>query len=106
MAIPASNGKTVLVTGINGYIASVLGLALLEKGYFLRGTSRKLASSEPLLKGPYAAYSERVNIYEVPDMTVDGAFDEAAKGMSSRFNSSHVLTAGRCPRNFPHSITA
>jgi nucleoside-diphosphate-sugar epimerase len=84
MAIAPSNGKTVLITGINGYIASVLGLALLEKGYTLRGTSRRIASSEPLLKGPYAPYAERVKIYEVPDMTVDGAFDEAAKGSSSQ----------------------
>jgi nucleoside-diphosphate-sugar epimerase len=82
MAIPASNGKTVLITGINGYIASVLGLHLLEKGYSLRGTSRRVASSEPLLEGPYAPYADRVKIYEVPDMTIDGAFDEASKGLS------------------------
>jgi hypothetical protein len=56
------------------------GLALLEKGYTLRGTSRRIASSEPLFKGPYAPYADRVKIYEVPDMTIDGAFDEASKG--------------------------
>jgi nucleoside-diphosphate-sugar epimerase len=80
MAIPESNGKTVLITGINGYIASVLGMHLLSKGYSLRGTSRKAASAEPLLKGPYAPYANRVKMYEVPDMTVEGAFDEAVKG--------------------------
>jgi nucleoside-diphosphate-sugar epimerase len=83
MAIPPSNGKTVLITGINGYIASVLGLALLERGYTLRGTSRRIASSERLLKGPYAPYVDRVKIYEVSDMTIDGAFDEASKGLHS-----------------------
>jgi nucleoside-diphosphate-sugar epimerase len=81
MAISKSNGKTVLVTGINGFIASVLGLRLLEKGYSLRGTTRHVASSEALLHGPYALYKERVKIYEVPDITVDGAFDEAAEGL-------------------------
>ena len=80
MALPASNGKTVLVTGINGYIASVLGLLLLTKGYSIRGTTRRSASSEPLLKGPYAPYRDRVQIFEIADMTADGAFDEAAKG--------------------------
>jgi GDP-D-mannose dehydratase len=80
MAISASNGKTVLITGINGYIASVLGLHLLQKGYSIRGTARRAATTEPLLKGPYEPYAERVQIFEVPDMTVDGAFDEAAKG--------------------------
>lgn len=81
MALPNSNGKTVLVTGINGYIASVLGLNLLHKGYHLRGTTRRLSSTDPLLKGPYAPFSDRIKIYEVPDMTIDGAFDEAAKGI-------------------------
>jgi len=81
MSIAESNGKTVLVTGINGYIASVLGFDLLSKGYNLRGTSRSAASTESLLKGPYAAYGDRVKIYQVPDMTIDGAFDEAAKGL-------------------------
>jgi GDP-D-mannose dehydratase len=82
MAIPESNGKTVLITGINGYIASVLGMHLLSKGYSLRGTSRRASSTETLLKGPYAPYSERIKIYSVPDMTVEGAFDEAVQGIS------------------------
>jgi nucleoside-diphosphate-sugar epimerase len=82
MAIQPSNGKTVLVTGIGGYIAGVLGLLLLQKGYTVRGTTRHAASLERLLKGAYAPYADRVKIYEVPNMTVDGAFDEAAKGIS------------------------
>ncbi|TVY92008.1 putative NADPH-dependent methylglyoxal reductase [Lachnellula willkommii] len=88
MAIPASNGKTVLVTGIGGYIAGVLGHLLLTKGYSLRGTTRKAASVEPLLKGAYGPYADRVKIFEVPDMTVDGAFDEAAKGSPSPISAS------------------
>ncbi|KAH6695933.1 hypothetical protein BKA61DRAFT_623585 [Leptodontidium sp. MPI-SDFR-AT-0119] len=91
MPIAKSNGKTVLVTGINGYIASVLGLHLLSKGYSLRGTSRRAASAESLLKGPYAAYSDRVKIYEVPDMTIDGAFDEAAKGVNGIFHTASPI---------------
>jgi hypothetical protein len=83
MTLPASNGQTLLITGINGYIASVLGVFVLSEGYSLRGTTRRAASAEPLLSGPYAPYKDRVKIYEVPDMTVDGAFDEAAKGSSA-----------------------
>jgi nucleoside-diphosphate-sugar epimerase len=83
MVIPRSNGKMVLVTGINGFIASVLGQHLLSKGYSLRGTARRLASTESLLKGPYAPYQDRVTMYEVPDMTVSGVFDEAAAGLFS-----------------------
>ena len=81
MTLPSSNGKTVLITGINGYIASVLGQYLLTKGYSIRGTARSKRTTEPLLEGPYAPYLERIRIYEVPDMTVDGAFDEAVKGL-------------------------
>jgi len=84
MSLPESNGKTILVTGINGYIASVLGLDLLSKGYSLRGTSRRAASAASLLQGPFAPYADRVTIFEVPDMTIDGAFDEAAKGIISQ----------------------
>lgn len=68
MPLPPSNGKTVLITGINGYIASVLGALVISKGYYLRGTSRRLASTEALLTGPYAQYKERVKMFEVPDM--------------------------------------
>lgn len=91
MAVPASNGKTVLITGINGYIASVLGAHLLAKGYSIRGTSRKAASAEPLLKGPYAPYADRVKLYEVPDMTVEGAFDEAVKGVDGIFHTASPI---------------
>ncbi len=82
MTAPQSKGQIVLITGINGYIASVLGQHLLEKGYSIRGTARRAATTEALVKGPYAAYGDRVEIFEVPDMTVDGAFDEAVKGSS------------------------
>lgn len=42
---------------------------------------------ESLLKGPYASYQDRIKVYEVPDMTVSGAFDEAAKGVHGIFHT-------------------
>ncbi|KAH0563071.1 hypothetical protein GP486_002365 [Trichoglossum hirsutum] len=82
VAVPPSNGKTVVVSGINGYIASVTGLEALRKGYTLVGTCRSRAKAEPLLKGAYAEFADagRVRIVEVVDMTKEGAFDEAVKG--------------------------
>ncbi|KIM99734.1 hypothetical protein OIDMADRAFT_104659 [Oidiodendron maius Zn] len=92
MTLPASNGQTVLITGINGYIASVLGQHLLTKGYSIRGTSRRSASSDSLLKGAYAPYKERVKIFEVPDITASGAFDEAVKGVHGIFHTASPVT--------------
>jgi GDP-D-mannose dehydratase len=58
MALLASNGKTVLITGINGYIASVLGELLVSKGYSIRDTTCRTVVLDPLLKGLYAPYKE------------------------------------------------
>ena len=91
MSLPQSNGKTLLVTGINGYIASSIGELILSKGYNLRGTSRSLASTEPLVKGAYAPFASRIEILEVPDMTVSGAFDKAVKGVHGIFHTASPI---------------
>jgi nucleoside-diphosphate-sugar epimerase len=92
MALPPSNGKTLLVTGINGYIASSLGELILSKGYNLRGTSRSLASTDLLVNGAYAAYASRIEILEVPDMTVPGAFDKAVEGVHGIFHTASPIS--------------
>jgi len=92
MSLPPSNGKTLLVTGINGYIASSLGELILSKGYNLRGTSRSLASTEPLLGGAFAPFASRIEILEVPDITVAGAFDKAVKGVHGIFHTASPIS--------------
>ena len=71
MAAVPSKGKTVLISGINGYIASAIGLELLEKGYNLRGTSRSASSAVGLLQGAYKEYMDagRIDIVMIEDMT-------------------------------------
>jgi len=91
MSLPPSNGKTLLVTGINGYIASSLGELILSKGYNLRGTSRSIHSTDPLVNGALASYASRIEIVEVPDMTVPGAFDKAVKGMHGIFHTASPI---------------
>ncbi|KAL2060962.1 hypothetical protein VTL71DRAFT_9014 [Oculimacula yallundae] len=103
MSIPESNGRTVLITGINGYIASVLGLQLLSKGYNVRGTTRSKSSADPLVNGPYAPYKSRVQIYEVPDMTIDGAFDVAAKDVHGIFHTASPINFSLT--DYEHFIT-
>lgn len=75
-----SDRKVVLVTGINGFIASRIGMDLLEKGYRLRGTVRQFRNSQSLLEGAYKAYASDIEIYEVKDFTVEGCFREAVRG--------------------------
>lgn len=89
MSISASNGKTVLISGINGYIASNIGLDLLRKGYTVRGTSRSTSAKDDLLSGAFKGYGSRYEHEVVPDITETGAFDKAVKG--SALMRNHLL---------------
>ena len=80
MALPASNGKTVLISGINGYIASNIGLGLLHKGYTVRGTSRSASAKDQLLSGAFKGYERRYEHEVIPDITELGAFNQSVKG--------------------------
>ena len=107
MSSSQSNGKTVLVTGINGYIASVLGLEILSKGYNLRGTTTSKYRAAALLDHAYKDYASRVEIFEVQDMREPGAFDEAVRGTSDcrrgRWDIAYTLARGLF--NPPHRLT-
>ena len=87
MSTISSNGKTVLISGINGYIASAIGLELLKKGYNLRGTSRSASSAVGLLQCVYKEYMDagRFDMVIIEDMTIPSAFDEAVKGEPGGF---------------------
>lgn len=74
------SNKTVLVTGINGYLASNIGMAVLQRGYRLRGTVRAAERASQLMNGPWQEYASRIEIVEVPDICAESAFDEAVKG--------------------------
>jgi nucleoside-diphosphate-sugar epimerase len=76
-----SKGK-VLISGANGYIGAVTVGAFLDAGWSVRGTVRRLESAEPL-KEVLKKYVDdgKLEIVAVPDITVDGAFDEAVKGV-------------------------
>ncbi|KAL6242604.1 hypothetical protein RBB50_010250 [Rhinocladiella similis] len=77
----ANKGKIVLVTGINGYIATHIGLQLLQKGYTVRGTSRSSAAQTHLLSGAFQGYDSQYEHAVVPDITAAGAFDSAVRGV-------------------------
>ncbi|KAF2175037.1 NAD(P)-binding protein [Zopfia rhizophila CBS 207.26] len=68
-----------------GYIAAQTAKRFLDAGYSVRGTVRKLASARPLLEDGLKEYSQagKFEVVEVPDITVDGAFDEAVKDVTA-----------------------
>ncbi|KAI0271288.1 D-lactaldehyde dehydrogenase [Gloeopeniophorella convolvens] len=70
----------VLLTGANGFIAAWIVRALLEAGYSVRGTVRHANKGE-YLKTLFTRYGDKLEIVVVEDLTQDGAFDEAVKGV-------------------------
>lgn len=78
-AIPAKS--SVLITGVNGYIASHIADQLMALGYTVRGTARdqqKLDSMGETLRArnPDAKFEG----YVVSDVTTPSAFDDAVAG--------------------------
>ncbi|PPQ64056.1 hypothetical protein CVT24_008869 [Panaeolus cyanescens] len=82
MPVISKNDK-VLVTGANGYIAMWVVRHLLERGYIVRGTARNEEKCDYMIKyfAKLGYGSDRFEAVVVPDITKDGAFDEAVKGV-------------------------
>jgi nucleoside-diphosphate-sugar epimerase len=72
----------VLVTGANGYLATWVVKKYLEAGYSVRGTVRSLSRSA-FLVDKFANYGDRFELIAVEDITKDGAFDEAVRGVDA-----------------------
>lgn len=72
-------GSLVLVTGINGHVASTTVLRLLQKGYKVRGTVRALQRAA-YVQNELSGYKDSFEVVEVPDILATGAFDAALKG--------------------------
>ncbi|KAF8060711.1 D-lactaldehyde dehydrogenase [Lyophyllum atratum] len=75
-----STGDKVLVTGANGFIAAWVVRRFLEKGYAVRGTVRS-ADKGKHLQESFKSYGDKFEIAVVHDITKEGAFDEAVKGV-------------------------
>ena len=75
-------GALVLITGVNGHVASTIALRMLEEGYKVRGTVRKLARAAYVRK-EFAPFGKDFEIIEVPDVAADGAFDGSLDGRPS-----------------------
>ena len=71
----------ILVTGVNGFIASHIADLLLEAGYSVRGSVRSKQRGAALCDHFGKRYGAgRFKLVVVEYITVGGAFDEAVKG--------------------------
>jgi nucleoside-diphosphate-sugar epimerase len=75
--------KTVLISGVNGYIAAVIAKAFLDAGFKVRGTTRSKANTSALTEGALKEQFEsgQFEVFEVPDITIPDAFDAAVSGV-------------------------
>ncbi|GJJ13666.1 hypothetical protein Clacol_007922 [Clathrus columnatus] len=75
-------GSKILVTGASGFIAVWIVKYLLQNHFMVRGTVRSEEKGE-YLKELFKEYGSQFEYVIVEDMSVDGAFDEAVKGMDA-----------------------
>ena len=76
-----ADGSLVLVTGVNGYIASHIADQLLSAGYRVRGTARDSDKIE-MIKGPLLQRNSQGQFegLVLDDLTREGAFHDALAG--------------------------
>lgn len=79
LAIP--KGSWILVTGVNGYIASHIANQLLQFGYNVRGTVRDQSKSKWIKELFEAKYENcSFELVQVEDAVCSGAFDNVIRG--------------------------
>lgn len=89
-------GGLILVTGANGYVASVAIQVFLQRGYCVRGTVRSLASNAWMK----TYFGPKFELVEVPDIYAPDAFQRSLKGVDG---VAHIaMNMDMNPRN--HAI--
>ncbi|KAF7291224.1 hypothetical protein MIND_01265900 [Mycena indigotica] len=80
--MPSLTTGKVLVSGANGFIAAWVVRSLLEAGFAVRGTVRSEAKTAHLRK-EFASYGDGFELVVVPDITAEGAFDDAVRDIDA-----------------------
>ncbi|KAJ7490832.1 D-lactaldehyde dehydrogenase [Mycena latifolia] len=80
--MPAITSGKVLVSGANGFVAIWVVRTLLEQGFSVRGAVRSPDKGTHLSE-LFASYGDKFELILVPDITQEGAFDEAVKGVDA-----------------------
>ena len=77
-------GSTVLITGVNGFLASHIADQFLQAGYKVRATVRDPSKATWVVDLFGRLYGkDNFELVAVPEMEVEGAFDDAVKGKHS-----------------------
>ncbi|KAI3396616.1 hypothetical protein diail_11869 [Diaporthe ilicicola] len=76
-------GSLSVVSGCNGFIGSSVADQALAAGFRVRGTTRSIDRNAWVQQYFQSKYgSEVFELVQVPDMTIEGAFDSALRGAS------------------------
>jgi len=89
--MPSVASGKVLVTGANGFIAIWVVHTLLQQGYSVRGTVRSEGKAAHLRK-TFASHGEKLELAIVPDITKEGAFDDAVRGVDAIAHTASPVT--------------
>ncbi|EWY85766.1 hypothetical protein FOYG_12874 [Fusarium oxysporum NRRL 32931] len=71
-------GGLILITGANGYMASVAVHVFLQRGYRVRGTVRSITANTWMK----TFFGSNFELVRIPDISTPGAFDEALKDVN------------------------
>jgi nucleoside-diphosphate-sugar epimerase len=107
LALSIPKGLWVLVTGATGFVAGHVIRQLLQRGYKVRGTVCDTEKASRLIDDHFKSYAEKgdLELVEVPDMAVDGAFDEAVKAVTAVAHVAASTDLDPNPNNnVPHAV--
>ncbi|KAH1346456.1 hypothetical protein KXV68_008780 [Aspergillus fumigatus] len=91
-------GGLVLVTGVNGFLASHIALNLLERGYKVRGTVRSQEKADWITEAIAKRYPDAsFETALVPNISAPGAFNEAIRGVDGIAHVASDLSFGSDP---------
>ncbi|GAA5824093.1 hypothetical protein JCM11251_001519 [Rhodosporidiobolus azoricus] len=74
--------RTVLLTGISGFLGAATAIEFLWRGWRVRGTVRSQDKADAWL-AKYPEYASQLSFSLVPDLAAAGAFDEAIKNVDA-----------------------